>query len=105
MILHTQPDIGDFVLYLQNGRPASELLSAVWNIYYFKFRRRLPISVTTNMTFSRAGNGKAECSLYSDPGHTKVSKKSAFTKMRGGGNRVSIVWPEDTETTAPRSYL
>ena len=104
--LQTQSSVGDFIFYLQNDRPASELLSAIWNIYYRKYRKRLPVNVTTNMKFSRPNVGIREGVLFSDPGQTKTAKSPSFIKVSGGQNRVSIVWPDDSAVSAnPRSYL
>ena len=102
--VYKQPDVGDFIFYLQNNRPSSELLAALWNIYYRKFGKPLPVNVTTHMKFSRPNVGVKEGLLYSDPGRTKTSRSSSFSKISGEGYRVSIVWPED-KSTSPRSYL
>ena len=103
---HTQSGVGDFVFYLENNRPVSELLSAIWNIYYRKYRKCLPVNITTNMKFSRPNAGVREGFLFSDPGQTKTPKNSSFSKVSGGHNRVTIVWPDDSAVSAnPRSYL
>ena len=101
-----QSGVGDFVFYLENNRPVSELLSAIWNVYYRKYRKRLPVNITTNMKFSRPNAGVREGVLFSDPGQTKTPKNSSFSKVPGGHNRVTIVWPVDSDVSAnPRSYL
>ena len=61
-----QPEVGDIVFYVENKRPASELLAVIWRCYRSKYNKSLPVHVNAEIGYSRPGvrNGRLMC----DPG-------------------------------------
>ena len=54
-LLYFQPNIGDCVFYIENGRPAVELVAAIWFTYYRKYRKELRVKVTDQIAYYRPG--------------------------------------------------
>ena len=103
-----QSDVGDIVLYLHGNRPSAELLCAIWNVFCRKYRARLPVNITTDLKFSRPNAGVDEGVLLSKQEQVrKRPRTTSFKKMSGGGNRISIILPDDSAATdaSAKSYI
>lgn len=74
---------------MDNGRPAAELMAAIWYTFWRKYKQRLPVYVSAEIKFKNDGIPKGI--LQCDPGHSQA-KASGFKKM--GGQRVSILWAD-----------
>ena len=56
-MLSLQDEVGDVVFYLET-RPAAELMAAIWYTYYRKYKKSLPVTVTSQINFYRPGVGE-----------------------------------------------
>ena len=62
-----QPQTGDQVYYLENSRSAAELMASIWHLCYTRFnRRKIPVTVSSNISYNRTGGRKMV--LKCDPG-------------------------------------
>ena len=43
------------MFYIENGRPAAELVAAIWLTYYRKYRKELRVKVTDQINYSGPG--------------------------------------------------
>ena len=78
------------MFYLEKNRPSVELAAALRYTFYRKYRQNLPVKVTSEIKYSRPGvnNGVLTC----EQGRQAVRSQS-FKKA--GGQRTSVMWPED----------
>ena len=59
------------MFYLEKNRPAAEFLAAMWYLILRKLGKKLPVNVTSHITYNRPG--KKERVLLCDPGQQPVS--------------------------------
>ena len=86
-----QASVGDCVFFLENNRPVSEFLAAIWRVFYRKFKTRLPVKVADVMKFARPNEGVNVGEIF--PNMTSRFKSPSFKKL--GTKKVSISWPVD----------
>lgn len=61
--LPSQPRVGDQVFYLKNNRSAAEFMAVLWYLVYRRFKRSLPVTVSSTIKYQRPGgkNRVLEC--------------------------------------------
>lgn len=68
---------------VEGGRPAAELMAAIWYTYKRKYRQRIPVTITPEIKFHRdvvpTGTLKAQGSS-TKPGFSKVGPNKAAVK-------------------------
>ena len=84
-----QRRIGDCICYLENGRPASEFLAAIWNVFLKKYKRRLPIKVIDTVRFARVNEGIDIGEIVSE--ESARARGASFKKV--AAKRVTVTWP------------
>ena len=81
VVLSIQEEVGDVVLYLEK-RPAAELLAAIWYTYRRKYKKSLPVTISSEIQFKRQGisAGVLKCGggpAGAKPGFNKTGAQSA----------------------------
>ncbi len=78
-----QEEVGDCVFTIDGGRPAAELMAAIWYTYKRKYRKNLPVTITPEIKFHRdvvpAGTLQAQGG-GSKPGFNKMGPRKASVK-------------------------
>ena len=64
--------MGDQVFYLENNRPAAELMASLWYQVYLRHGRHLPVNVASSISYQRPGGKKRV--LECDPGLGLVTR-------------------------------
>ncbi|XP_065909856.1 unconventional myosin-Id-like [Dysidea avara] len=84
VVIHTTSDVsGDEVFYLDNGRPAAEFVASLYLAYTRKYKRRLKVSVNSNLVYYLSGKEKV---LTMD----EESQGTGFRKL--SSDRASLRW-------------
>ena len=82
MLLHLQEEVGDCVFTVEEGRPAAELLAAIWYTFKRKYKKSIPVTVTSEIKFHRDGvpSGTLQTRGGQNPGFNKLGPQQAALK-------------------------
>ncbi len=82
MLLHLQEEVGDCVFTVEDGRPAAELMAAIWYTFKRKYKKSIPVTVTPEIKFHRDGvpSGTLQTRGGQNPGFNKLGPQQAALK-------------------------
>ncbi|XP_062512856.1 unconventional myosin-Ig-like isoform X2 [Corticium candelabrum] len=86
MIIHTKEEFGDLVLYVCDGRAASEFVSIIWLTIKRKFNHRLKVTIQPELSYKQDGKTKTLILQQSAAGSSPAFKKLS-------ADRAALVWP------------